>query len=433
MESYTQKWVDKENGFVKREAFVSEDVYKLEIDRLFNRNWIFLGHETEIPDEGDFVVRNLGNAPVIVIRVDKNNIKIFLNSCRHRGTKLCRGDAGKTKKFVCPFHGWTYEKSGKLISTGFDHHFPKKTDFSSLSLISAPRVETFRGMIFGCWDKDVVGLNQFLGDIAWYLDAFFNRSPQGMEVLAPPHRWRTKANWKIGALNFIGDNQHGSTTHIGPSTLDKNRTIREGFRKSAEESFHVVTEGGHGCTMAYLVPGMPKRNYRTYSEKLKPIYEKNLQSGQYAMLRNLRVCVGTVFPNLSFVESQVGPGEKALIVRLWHPVNATEMEVLSWVFAEIEANDEYKESALRNGFHNFGAAGVFEQDDMELWASATAASDNSIAQQYPFSFQTSLRYISKPTKQHDWPGKTYRPVDTEVAQFHFMQHWEKVLLAGGPF
>ena len=51
MESYTQKWVDKENGFVKREAFVSEDVYKLEIDRLFNHNWIFLGHETEIPDE----------------------------------------------------------------------------------------------------------------------------------------------------------------------------------------------------------------------------------------------------------------------------------------------------------------------------------------------------------------------------------------------
>ena len=126
MESYTQKWVDKDNGFVKREAFVSEDVYKLEIDRLFNRNWIFLGHETEIPDEGDFVVRNLGNAPVIVIRVDKNKIKVFLNSCRHRGTKLCRVDAGKAKKFVCPFHGWTYEKSGKLISTGFDHHFPEK-------------------------------------------------------------------------------------------------------------------------------------------------------------------------------------------------------------------------------------------------------------------------------------------------------------------
>jgi hypothetical protein len=134
-----------------------------------------------------------------------------------------------------------------------------------------------------------------------------------------------------------------------------------------------------------------------------------------------------VSPNFSFIETQAELGEKAVIIRQWQPISATEMEVLSWVLAEREAPADYKDRVLKYGFHNFGAAGVFEQDDMELWASATEASNNPIARQFPYSFQTCLPYLDKPAADHKWPGRAYRPANTEVAQFEFMRRWDAVM------
>ncbi len=145
------------------------------------------------------------------------------------------------------------------------------------------------------------------------------------------------------------------------------------------------------------------------------------------MLHHLRVLVGNVFPHFSFIESQSTTGEKAVIIRLWQPLGGTEMEILSWVLAEKEAPDDYKERVLKAGIHNFGAAGVFEQDDLELWASATEAGDNPIARQYPYGFQTSLRYLDAPEADHPWPGRAYRPANTEVAQFQFLCRWDEVM------
>ena len=122
-------WVDVQRGLVSRDIFVNDDVYRLEIERIFDRTWVFLAHETEIPKPGDFVSRNLGQAPVVVVRDNDGTIHALLNSCRHRGAKVCRADSGNTRHFVCPYHGWTYERSGKLMTTTFDKHFPKALIF----------------------------------------------------------------------------------------------------------------------------------------------------------------------------------------------------------------------------------------------------------------------------------------------------------------
>ena len=243
-------------------------------------------------------------------------------------------DSGNVRNFVCPYHGWTYERSGRLMTTTFDRHFPKDFDFSQHGLVRVPRMETHKGLIFGSWNADVVPLTKYLGEIAWYIDPFLSRSPQGMEVLAPPHRWRAKSNWKVGALNFVGDSQHILTTHVGPLTLDPVRAARAGFATAAENSFQVVTDHGHGCTLTYLAPGLPEDAYQTHPRELEPLYGKVLQADQRQLLHRLRVIVGTIFPNLSFIETQVGPAQKAVIVRQWNPVSGTEMEVLSWVLAE---------------------------------------------------------------------------------------------------
>jgi PAH dioxygenase large subunit len=423
------KWVDAERGQVSRDIFVNDDICRLEMERIFDRTWVFLAHETEIPSAGDFVSRVLGSAPVIVVRDSDGTLHALLNSCRHRGAKVCRADSGSARNFVCPYHGWTYERSGRLLTTTFDRHLPKDFDLSQHGLARVPRLETHKGLVFGSWNADAAPLSDYLGEIAWYIDPFLSRSPQGMEVLAPPHRWRAKANWKIGALNFVGDSQHILTTHVGPLTLDPVRAARAGFATAAENSFQVVTDQGHGCTLTYLAPGLPEDAYQTHPRELEALYAKVLQEDQRQLLHRLRVIVGTIFPNLSFIETQVGPGQKAVIVRLWQPVSGTEMEILSWVLAEKEASAEYKATVLRSGFHNFGAAGVFEQDDLELWASATSVSNNPIAKQFPYSFHTALPYIGAPEKDHKWPGRAYKPADTEVAQLEFMRQWDRCMQA----
>jgi PAH dioxygenase large subunit len=423
-------WVDIDRGLVSRDIFVNDEVYRIEMERIFDRTWIFLAHETEIPAAGDYVTRTAGSAPVVVVRDTDGTVHALLNSCRHRGTRVCRADSGNTRNFVCPYHGWTYERSGRLVTTTFDRHLPKDFDRSLYGLARVPRLETHKGLIFGSWNADVVPLTEYLGDIAWYIDPFLARTAQGMQVLAPPHRWRAKSNWKIGALNFVGDSQHILTTHVGPLTLDPVRAARAGFATAAENSFQVVTDEGHGCTLTYLAPGLPEDAYQTHSRDLEPLYAKLLPPDQLQLLKRLRVIVGTIFPNLSFIETQVGPAQKAVIVRQWQPVSGTEMEILSWVLAEKEASTDYKDQVLRKGFHNFGAAGVFEQDDLELWASATCASDNAVAKRFPYSFHTALPYINAPAKDHRWPGRAFKPADTEVAQLEFMRQWDRCMKAG---
>ncbi|MBT5457573.1 MAG: Rieske 2Fe-2S domain-containing protein [Rhodospirillaceae bacterium] len=168
----TEIWVDSERGVVSRDVFVSQEIYQLELEQIFDKSWIYLAHETEIPETGDYVVRQLGSAPVIVVRLEDGTLRVLLNSCRHRGAKLCRADSGNSAGFVCPFHGWSYGRDGALITTGFDHHFPDNADFSKLGLVSAPRVESYKGLIFGCWNDGVSPLADYLGDIGWYLVVF---------------------------------------------------------------------------------------------------------------------------------------------------------------------------------------------------------------------------------------------------------------------
>jgi len=136
------EWVDTRRGLVSREVFVSDEICRLETERIFDRTWVFLAHETELPAAGDFVSRTLGSAPVIVVRDADGTVHALLNSCRHRGARICRADSGNVRNFICPYHGWTYESSGKLVTTTFDRHFPKDFDFSQLGLARVPCLQT---------------------------------------------------------------------------------------------------------------------------------------------------------------------------------------------------------------------------------------------------------------------------------------------------
>ena len=104
-------------GWALDQQFYSDpEVYQLELDRIVMRNWILAGHVSQIPNAGDYLVFRLANESAIIVRGKDQRIRAFANVCRHRGSLICLDDHGNSRKFVCPYHGWTYDLEGKLIA-----------------------------------------------------------------------------------------------------------------------------------------------------------------------------------------------------------------------------------------------------------------------------------------------------------------------------
>jgi phenylpropionate dioxygenase-like ring-hydroxylating dioxygenase large terminal subunit len=109
--------IDVKNGTASREIFVDRDIYRQEQEQIFARAWLFVGHESQVPNPDDFYVSRMGEESVILTRDRGGKLHVFLNSCRHRGMKLCRHDEGNTRLFSCPYHAWSYSTDGALVST----------------------------------------------------------------------------------------------------------------------------------------------------------------------------------------------------------------------------------------------------------------------------------------------------------------------------
>jgi phenylpropionate dioxygenase-like ring-hydroxylating dioxygenase large terminal subunit len=203
-----------DRGLVSRRIFFDPDVYQEELAKVFGKCWLFLGHESQIPNPGDFVAGYMGEDPVIICRGDDRKIRVFLNSCRHRGMKVCRTDAGNARRFQCSFHGWTYSTSGDLIGVPFLRDaYRNELDRSKWGLHGVSKVSSYGGLIFGCWDENAESLETYLGDLRWYLDVLLERQLGGLQFLVGQQRYTIKANWKIAGENFTGDAYHLPHSH----------------------------------------------------------------------------------------------------------------------------------------------------------------------------------------------------------------------------
>jgi phenylpropionate dioxygenase-like ring-hydroxylating dioxygenase large terminal subunit len=421
-------WVDVANGLVSREPFVSEEIFQLEQERIFSRVWLYLAHDSEISSPGDFVTRSLAGAPVIVIRAPDGSVKVLLNSCRHRGSKICRAESGNAKGFVCPYHGWSFDGEGRFLRSAFKQLYPEGTDFSQWGLVAVPRVESYKGLVFGSWNDGVESLADYLGDYRWYLDLFFARTARGTEVLAPPQRFRVKTNWKIAAINFGTDNQHVYTTHVGPFALQKGPIPRAAMIDAVGDATLVWTAKGHTVSM---ISHEAARPYVGFLPEMVPLYRETLTPAQQSLVSGAITTVGNVFPNLSFLErylvTETPQSGTTLALRIWQPVSAGEIEIVSWALAEKETSLEFKNRSLNDSIRNFGVAGLFEQEDVELWAGIIDSSSNAVARAYPFNFQTALPSLYRPLEGWGNPGEAYKPSAAETTQFKFLQHWNRLM------
>jgi phenylpropionate dioxygenase-like ring-hydroxylating dioxygenase large terminal subunit len=187
-------------------------VFKLEMERLFARSWILVGHHSQIPEPGDFFTTRVGAVPAIVVREETSAIRAFHNRCTHRGARLCAGENGRANVFSCPYHGWTFALSGKLLSVPLAEEYadgapPVDRRLQPIS------VETYRGFIFAKLSTENLSLIDFLGRARSSIDNFVDRAPaDDLTVVPISVRHRYRGNWKLSFEN-LNDTIHAGVTH----------------------------------------------------------------------------------------------------------------------------------------------------------------------------------------------------------------------------
>jgi phenylpropionate dioxygenase-like ring-hydroxylating dioxygenase large terminal subunit len=447
--------VDQDAKLVSARALSDPEVFQLELERVFARAWVAVAHESEIPEAGDFVTRHIGRDPVIVCRDASGEVHVLLNTCSHRAMQVCRAEQGNTGVFRCPYHGWTYDQAGALKAAPMEKEmYCDALDKANLGLLRA-RVASCVGMIFASWDPSAPTLEEYLGDYRWYLEAAFARTDGGMVVIGAPQRWRVRANWKMPAEQFAGDAYHTLMLHrslvelglFGGNTPEENRAIIDGVN---------VTHNGHGlrcldATRVWRSLAPPAENDEaaptlTLTEKfgmappsaltpeLTSEMERHLSDSQRSMLADFPPIVGTIFPNLSWLNTPMSTldGQLAAIptLRIWHPVAPDELEVITWVLVERDAPEAFRTAIRRASVQNFGASGIFEQDDAEGWSGISNAVRGVIGSRRCLNYQ----HQTGERRPADWEGGGFVQADIsrDDNQWAFWTRWGE-FMTGKPW
>ena len=232
--------------------YTDPQIFADEMERIFHRGWVFVGHETEIPRAGDYVTRHVGAEPVIMARGHDGDVAVLVNRCRHRGTMLCPSDRGSSRTFTCPYHGWTYDLDGRFLGVPYPAGY-SGFDKTAHGLARAARVSAYRGFVFASMSGDGVPLSEHLGSATRLIDRSCDLSPVGeVELSAGWVRHRCAANWKMLPEN------DSDGYHLGFVHMALFRTVRSQYQRVVgdEKTIKaVVRDWGNGHIEIDWSPG----------------------------------------------------------------------------------------------------------------------------------------------------------------------------------
>lgn len=202
---------------VHRDAYVSEEIFEMEMKHLFRNAWVFVGHDSQAPGKGDYITAQIGDQPVIMVRHSDGEIRVLLNRCPHKGTKIAIDRAGNVGKFFrCPYHAWSFKTDGSLLAiplkkgyaeTGFEESDANR----GMQPVGA--VRNYRGFVFARAAREGISFEDYFGESLTSLDNMVDRAPEGrLEVAGPPLRYMHKCNWKMLVENQT-DTCHPMVAH----------------------------------------------------------------------------------------------------------------------------------------------------------------------------------------------------------------------------
>ncbi|GAA3590447.1 aromatic ring-hydroxylating dioxygenase subunit alpha [Klugiella xanthotipulae] len=405
--------IDTTNGVVDRAIFTNREIYEQELRRVFAPSWLFLGHVSQLTKKGDFFTTYMGEDPVIVSMDQDKKIQAFLNSCRHRGARVCRADAGNTKAFSCTYHGWAFDLQGKLQNVPNEAGYNEKFDREAWGLVPVAQLDTYRGLIFATWNPKAPPLPEALGDMAWYMDAMLNRDPEGTEVVGGVMKWVLKGNWKLAAEQFATDWYHVNMSHASALMVlsPTGKGPVSGIANTPGRQY--VDPQGHGAGF----PTHPKSRFD--AQAVHEHYDYDALRDRLGAARvegPMTTGHATVFPNFSYLPVNGS-------IRIWHPKGPDEMEVWAWTLLDKSMPPEVKEAQRLYNLRTFGPSGIFESDDGENWSEVQAISHGFITNNTPLNYQMGLG-----SERHDgvYPGTTSE-LYSDAAGRSFYARWADLM------
>ncbi len=405
--------VDPEGGLVDRAVFTDRTVYDTEMRRVFARSWLFLAHTDQFRKPGDFFQTFMGEDPIIVTMDKQKRIRAYLNSCRHRGARVCRADEGQAKAFTCTYHGWSFGLDGALISVPNSGGYPEDFRREDWGLVEVPNVQEYHGLIFGNWDPDAMPLEEDLGDMRWYLDAMLDRDPEGTVVVGGVMKWVLQGNWKLAAEQFATDWYHVNMSHA--SALQVLSPTGQGPKKEIAERTGRQFHNDHGH--AHGFPVHPRNRFDAKTVHQWYDYDALRERlGAERVAGPLTNGHGTVFPNFSYLPVNGS-------IRVWHPKGPDRMEVWAWTVLDRSMPEEVREAQRLYNLRTFGPSGIFEQDDGENWSECQAIAHGFMTNSTPLNYQMG---IGSDREEPGYPGITSELLSDSAGRA-FYRRWAELM------
>lgn len=365
---------DPSFGFrVNHHLYKDEAIFQQEMERIFYKGWVYVGHESEIPNPNDFVVRVMGQRPVVLCRGQDGKIRVLENKCRHRGNTVCQEQRGNSKFFRCAYHGWVYSNTGELAEMTHPSIYGERMPAAGeMDLLEAPRIGIHRGFIFASLAAEGQAFADYLGRAADYIDRYCDLAPDGeISLAAGRHGVTFEGNWKM-QLENLTDAYHAEYTHATALAAFAANSSAEGDadfsdRGDLEDQISTMRDlgGGHAILDGFALNRSKGDKLRftgstgTLTEEIiGKLAEREGSREKAIWLTHGGAPHITVFPNLMILWDAV---------RTIQPVSLLE-SVIYYHPAQLKgASQQINTARIMSHQTGFGPAGFLAPDDMEMF------------------------------------------------------------------